>query len=246
MPVRSRSLVLAAGVALLTAGLLTACATPAGSGGTPAPSGSADSSGQSTEIEVDAAWLDGGRMIGLVTEGSSTCVPSAGETTYENAVLTVELVEPSGDTACTRDLVPRVTVVGLPEGVDPTQELEIRVTGEDLHGDTDLDGVPGLTPGTETDYLPSAGWTDTDGQFVLLTWGSSSCAPVISEVAASGPAEVTVTFETPAADQVCTMDMAPRAAVAVVDGLEEDSDVTLVLVGGPEFDNVRIPIYGSN
>ena len=97
-----------------------------------------------------------------------------------------------------------------------------------------------------TDYLPSAGWTDTDGQFVLLTWGSSSCAPVISEVAASGPAEVTVTFETPAADQVCTMDMAPRAAVAVVDGLEEDSDVTLVLAGGPEFDNVTVPIYGSN
>ena len=42
------------------------------------------------------------------------------------------------------------------------------------------------------------------------------------------------------------MDMAPRATVAVVDGLEEDSDVSLVLAGSPEFDNVRIPIYGEN
>ena len=97
-----------------------------------------------------------------------------------------------------------------------------------------------------TDYLPSAGWTDADGQFVLLTWGSSSCAPVISEVAATGPAEVTVTFETHPADQVCTMDMAPRATIAVVDGLQEDSDVSAILAGSPEFDNVRIPIYGEN
>ena len=244
MPVRSRSLVLAAGVALLTAGLLTACATPAGSGGTPAPSGSADSSGQSTEIEVDAAWLDGGRMIGLVTEGSSTCVPSAGETTYENAVLTVELIEPSGDAACTRDLVPRVTVVGLPEGVDPTQELEIRVTGEDLHGDTDLDGVPGLTPGTETDYLPSAGWTGEDGQFVILTWGSSTCVPAVEGATAAGN-EVTVTFATPPANQACTMDMVPRGTVVQVDGLDDDSEAFAILTGA-EFDNVRIPIIGTD
>jgi hypothetical protein len=158
----------------------------------------------------------------------------------------VTLVEPDADTACTSDLVPRVTLVEVPEGVDPSQDLAITVTGDGFAGSTDLEGVEGLTGGGMTDYLPSAGWTDTDGQFVLLTWGSSSCVPVISDVAASGPAEVTVTFETPAADQVCTMDMAPRATVAVVEGLEEDSDVSLVLVGSPEFDNVSIPIYGSN
>jgi hypothetical protein len=55
-----------------------------------------------------------------------------------------------------------------------------------------------------------------------------------------------VTFETPPADQVCTMDMAPRATVAFVEGLEEDVDVSLVLAGSPELDNVRVPIYGSN
>ena len=202
---------------------------------------------QHGEAEIDAAWLDDGRIIGLVTTGSSTCIPAADEATLQaDGSLAVTLVEPDADTPCTRDLVPRVTLVEVPEGVDPSQDLAITVTGDGFTGSTDLEGVEGLTGGGMTDYLPSAGWTDTDGQFVLLTWGSSSCAPVISEVAASGPAEVTVTFETPAADQVCTMDMAPRAAVAVVDGLEEDSDVSLVLAGSPEFDNVSIPIYGSN
>jgi hypothetical protein len=139
-----------------------------------------------------------------------------------------------------------VTLVEVPEDVDPSQDLAITVTGDGYSGTAELDGVDGLTGGGMTDYLPSAGWTEADGRFVLLTWGSSSCAPVIADVAASGPAEVTVTFETPPADQVCTMDMAPRATVAFVEGLEEDSDVSLVLAGSPEFDNVRIPIYGEN
>ena len=69
---------------------------------------------------------------------------------------------------------------------------------------------------------------------------------MIADVAATGPAQVTVTFEAPPADQVCTMDMAPRGTVAVVDGLEAEDDVTLVLTGSPEFDNVSVPIYGSN
>jgi len=234
---------LAVPVALLLAGgALAGCAsTPS------AVPSSTPTAGDNGEAEIDAAWLDDGRIIGLVTTGSSTCIPAADEATLQaDGSLAVTLIEPDADTACTRDLVPRVTLVELPEGVDPSKDLAITVTGDGFAGSTDLEGVEGLAGGGMTDYLPSAGWTDTDGQFVLLTWGSSSCAPVISEVAASGPAEVTVTFETPAADQVCTMDMAPRATVAVVDGLEEDSDVSLVLVGGPEFDNISIPIYGSN
>ena len=229
-------------VLLLAGAALAGCASTPAAAPAPTPTASA-----SADVEVDAAWLDDGRIIGLVTSGSSTCVPAADEATLQaDGSLAVTLVEPDADTACTSDLVPRVTLVEVPEGVDPADDLGITVTGAGYSGSTDLEGVEGLTGGGMTDYLPSAGWTDTDGQFVLLTWGSSSCVPVISEVAASGPAEVTVTFESPAADQVCTMDMAPRATVAVVEGLEEDSDVSLVLAGSPEFDNVRIPIYGSN
>ena len=238
----SRRLLALPAVLLLAAGALAGCASnPAA-----APSATPTTS-DGTEVEIDAAWLDDGRIIGLVTTGSSTCVPAADEATLEaDGSLAVTLVEPDADTACTRDLVPRVTLVEVPEGVDPSQDLAITVTGDGYSGSTDLEGVDGLVGGGMTDYLPSAGWTDTDGQFVLLTWGSSSCVPVISDVVASGPAEVTVTFETPAADQVCTMDMAPRATVAFVEGLEEDSEVSLVLAGSPEFDNVRVPIYGSN
>lgn len=221
--------------------LLAGCATPAGGNGTPLP----EPSGSDTEIEVDAAWLDGGRMIGLVTMGSSSCAPIATEAILTDGTIEVTLEEPPADTPCTRDMAPRVTVIGVPEGVDPTQDVDIWVTGDGYYGETDLDGVPGLAAGGETDYLPSAGWTDVDGQFVLLSWGSSSCAPVLEDATATGPAEVTVTFQTPPADQVCTMDMAPRATVVWVDGPESDDDVSAILSGG-EFDNVRIPIVGSN
>ncbi|MBW9094944.1 hypothetical protein JNB62_14740 [Microbacterium jejuense] len=249
MAVRSRSLVAGVGLMVLAAGVLAACATPAGSGtaSTPKPTSSASASGGSGgELEVDAAWVDGGRMIALVTEGSSStdCIPVAGETSYANGVLEVELVAPPEATVCTADYVPRATLVGVPEGVDPTQDLEIRLTGE-YTGDTDLDGVAGLTAGGSTDYLPSAGWAD-DGQFVIVTWGSSTCVPVISEVAATSSTEVTVTFATPPADQACTMDMVPRATVAqVTTELDDDGEVFAILTGA-EFDNVRIPIIGHD
>ncbi|WP_439594237.1 hypothetical protein [Microbacterium sp.] len=236
----NRSVPVALGAIALVA-LLAGCATPAGSAGAPTPT----DSDTGTEIEVDAAWLDGGRMIGLVTQGSSTCIPTAGDVTLSDGSLEVVLEEPAADTPCTKDLVSRVTLVQVPEGVDPTQDLDIWVTGEGTYGETDLEGVADLAAGGETDYLPSAGWTDTDGEFVLLTWGSSTCLPVLENAEATGAAEVTLTFQTPPADQVCTMDMAPRGQVIAVDGPEEDDGVFAILTGG-EFDNVRIPIVGSN
>ena len=246
MPRRSTSALAGSFLVLLVAGALTACASTAGPGSPATPSSTArgSSGGAGTEIEVDAAWLDNGRMIGIVTEGSSTCVPTAGEVALNGNVLEVELVDPPADTACTRDLVPRATVVGLPEGVDPTQELEIRVTYGDNHGDTDLDGVAGLTPGAETDYLPSAGFTGDDGEFVVLTWGSSTCVPTVESATAAGN-EATVTFATPPANQACTMDMAPRGTLVQVDGLDDDSEAFAILTGA-EFDNIRIPIIGND
>ena len=243
MPVRSRSLLAGLGLALLTAGLLTACATPAGGGGTTPSPAATDKSDDSNEQEVGAAWLDGGRTIGIVTQGSSTCIPTAEDATYDNGIMKVTLVEPAGDTACTRDLVPRVSLVGVPEGVDPAAGVEIEVTGEGWHGDTDLEGVTGLKAGGETDYLPSAGWTDVDGQFVILSWGSSSCAPTIENTEPTSATEVTVTFVTPPADQVCTMDMAPRGVVTAVNGLDDEDAETFAILTGGEFDNIRIPIY---
>lgn len=245
MTVRSRSL--AGGVlALILIGALSACATPAGPGsggdsaspsdaGTPSADAGADD-------DIEAAWLDGGRMVGLVTYGSSTCLPTASAGEASEGVLEVELTD-DADAACTRDLVPRVTLVQITGDVDPAQGLEIRVRGEGYEDDVQLDGVPGLAGASETDYLPSAGWAGDD-RFVVLSWGSSGCAPVLQSATVTSASEVAVAFEEPPADQVCTMDMAPRGLVVQVDGeLDDDSEVFAVLTGA-EFDNVRVPILG--
>lgn len=239
----ARSARLAGLAALALASIaLSGCATPSGG----SPSNRPSSQTPVPDPDLGAAWLDDGRIIGLVTLGSSTCVPGlADEATYQDGVLQVELAAPESDKPCTSDLVPRVTLVGVPEDVDPEEDLAIEVNGDDYYGEVELAAVPGLAPGGETDYQPSAGWATAAGQFVILTWGSSSCVPVMQDIEATGPAEVTVTYETPDEAQVCRLDMAPRGQVAFVNDLEEDSDVQLVLTGG-EFDNVKIPIYGTN
>ena len=82
---------------------------------------------------IEAAWLDGGRMIGIVTEGSSTCVPTVGTAELENnGVLAVTFDEPDAETPCTMDYVPRVSLVEVPDGVDPSKDLAISVVGDGL------------------------------------------------------------------------------------------------------------------
>lgn len=226
-------------LALLGAGALafSGCAsTPA------APGASGGSDDSSTELEVDAAWLDGGRMVAIVTQGSGTCVPTASSVTLQaDGSVAVTLEDPAGDTACTRDLVPRATGVQLPEGANGDLELELVVTYGDLRGDTDLDAYSG---GPVEEYAPSAGWVD-DGQFALLTWGSSSCAPMVQDATVVEGNQITVTFSAPPADMVCTADMAPRVTLVAVDDVE-DNVVDLTLTGGGvEFETpVQLEIVG--
>lgn len=226
-------------LALLGAGALafSGCAsTPA------APGASGGSDDSSTELEVDAAWLDGGRMVAIVTQGPGTCVPTASSVTLQaDGSVAVTLEDPAGDTACTRDLVPRATGVQLPEGANGDLELELVVTYGDLRGDTDLDAYSG---GPVEEYAPSAGWVD-DGQFALLTWGSSSCAPMVQDATVAEGKQITVTFSAPPADMVCTADMAPRVTLVAVDDVE-DNVVDLTLTGGGvEFETpVQLEIVG--
>ncbi|MCR2802086.1 hypothetical protein QNO21_00940 [Microbacterium sp. zg-Y818] len=233
MTTRFVSAVAGGGLALLLMASLSACATDSSDPTPPASGGT----GGATEVEVDAAWLDGGRMVGLVTQGSSSCVPIAdGATLSADGVLEVTLVEPASE-VCTADMAPRVTVVSLPAGIDPSQDLQIEVAGDGYRGETDLDGVAGLpAPSGETDYAPSAGWVD-DGVFAIVTWGSSSCPPTVQDIEVTASDAVTVTFAEPEPDRMCTMDIAPRAVLAYPEGdLDADAPVTLTLTGGgPEF-----------
>lgn len=246
---RRRSVLIGIGfIALIGAGL-AACATPSGSGpvSTPAPDSSGTGESMADESEIEAVWLDDGRMIGVVTQGSSTCVPVPGEASVDAGVISIELLAAPDDTACTRDLATVATALIAPEGVDPASDYEVVVTGA-VTGDTELDGVPGLAgPGSEADFLPSAAWSD-DSSLVILSWGSSTCVPQLESAMATSAEDVTVKFATLPEDTVCTMDMRDRVVVAWVDGADtlDDDAPTFAILEGAEFDNIRVPIIGSD
>ena len=209
---------------------------PGGSGGSDATVGSDGS--------VDAVWLDGGRLLALVTMGSSGAVPRAEQITADGQDLTVELSVPDGPT--TRDWRPRLTLVGVPAGVDPTRDATLTLTG----AITGVAVVPGraqqasTAPGTPTDYAPSAAWTSVEGQFVLLTWGSSVPPLEVeaSTVDATDPSDVLVRFAPPATP-MATMDMAPRLTLAYV-STPVARPATAVLSGRVGLEGVRVPILG--
>ena len=69
---------------------------------------------------------------------------------------------------------------------------------------------------------------------------------VVESVAADTASSATVVFAEPAADQVCTMDMAPRVTLAQVDGVDDDNATVTLTGGGAEFATpVTIPIAGD-
>jgi len=117
----------------------------------------------------------------------------------------------------------------VPEGVDPHENVTIHVSYGDQETSIELDGESGLAgvPGTPTDYLPSAAWVQDGFGIMLLTWGSSTCLPVIGQVDETDTA-ITVNFNT--VDGVCTMDMVPR--LTMIGLTDKNDDRTLELVGG--------------
>lgn len=198
------------------------------------PSSSTDGSGDDgLDDDMGGTILDDGRAFAVVTWGSSSCAPMVADVTGEGQTVTVTLTDgDDADRVCTADYAARASIGTLPEGVDPTQDITLQVTYGDVADDVDLDGDVAFAgvPGSPTEYAPSAGWVD-DGTLVLLTWGSSSCPPVVESLEGSGTSG-TATFVTDDA-QVCTMDMAPRATLlAFPDDSVDDDDFTLTLVGG--------------
>ena len=220
------------GVAIALGGC--AADTPKDESQVTAPEGEESSSG------MEAAWLDEGRMIGIITQGSSSCVPFVEEVTAKGQEVTVTLtdtIEGQEDRACTADYTARASAVGVPDGVDPHENVTVHVNYGDQKASLELDGESDLTgtPGTPTDYLPSAAWVQDDSGIVLLTWGSSTCLPVIDKVDENDTA-ITVNFKT--VDGVCTMDMVPRATMIGLS--EKNDDRTLTLVGGGLDASVRV------
>ena len=130
----------------------------------------------------------------------------------------------------------------MPEGVDPTEDVEVVLNLGDRTMRTELDGDDDLAgPGGSTEYAPSAGWAD-DELLVLLTWGSSTCVPVVQDIEESSDA-ATVTFAEETGG--CSRDMAPRLTLlGFSETVEDDDDFVLTLNGG-EFDNVQVRPIGD-
>lgn len=232
-----RRLASALGALALAAVALTGCATGAADPDLGSQAGAAPEPDRGS-LDVGAAWLAGGAAVGVVTQGSSSpgCAPRVEDAVADSGVLVVTLsTDPAA--ACTRDLVPRGTLVMLPEGLDAADGLDIQVTLDEVFGETSLEAFAGSDV---EDYSPSAGWVD-DGVVAVLTWGSSSCAPVVEAAVAESETSVVVTFAKVAADQVCTMDMAPRVAIATIEG-EVSRDAQLSFLGGDTLPGLTIPI----
>ncbi len=213
-----------AGATLLVAGCT---ASPA----SPAPTSSADTDDAPAPgddviaDDVELAWLDGGRGFAVVTWGSSSCVPMVDAVGADGQNVTVTLVN-GDEKACTDDLVPRALFVAMPEGVDVKKDVEVAVEYGGRTADVDLDALAGA-PGAAGDQTPSAGWFEDDG-IALLTWGSSTCPPVVIDVEQSD-AGATVTFDT--VDRVCTMDYVPRVTTITVPEEHDGGPFELTLVG---------------
>lgn len=239
---RRLSLVGLLGAGLLVIGAATGCAS--GTAASPSsPSVPPDAPASAEPSRVEAGWLNGGRSLALVTWGSSSCVARITDVpTVADGVLTVDLTERPG-TACTRDMVPRPTLVPLPDGLDATKDLQISVTGA-ATGGTTLAGLTGaVTPPAATDFAPSAGWVG-DSFLAILTYGSSSCPPSVETVSAQGES-IAVGFAAPPADQVCTLDIAPRVSVADVTDLGEATATSVVLSGGDVSVDGPVAILGT-
>ncbi|MDQ1082815.1 MULTISPECIES: hypothetical protein [Microbacterium] len=219
------------GAGLLATGALTGCASGAAS--SPSSPASADAVSPAPAGEIEAAWVDAGRAVAVITSGSSSCIPTVnGEPEYTDGAVTVDLVEPSQE-PCTRDMAPRATLVTLPAGVDPGAGLTLRVTGA-AEGEAVLAALD-EAPAASEEFAPSAGWAGSS-LVAIVTYGSSSCVPTVESVSADGD-RVAVRFAEPPADQVCTMDFAPRVTLADVGAVAGDGAVSLVLSGG----NVQAP-----
>ncbi|MGA6127046.1 MULTISPECIES: hypothetical protein [unclassified Microbacterium] len=191
---------------LVVAAALAACATPAA--GDAAPGGGADAVAPAPR--VDAGWLDGGATIGVVTYGGPMCTADVEDVRLEGGVVVVGL-QRSAEALCLDDA--RILEVPVPEGVDASTDQRVRVELEDVRTDIDL---PAYAGGPVEAYAPSASWIG-DRVIALRTWGSSSCPPVVEDTRVASPASVVVRFETPPADQVCTMDMAPQLTLVQLD-----------------------------
>ena len=218
--------------------VLTGCgsSSPGSASGTPSQSATSSTSA-AAPAPAGAAWLNAGHGAAVVSLGSSSCAPQAGDITASGQTVTVAFTEPAATTPCTSDYAPRASYLPLPSGVDVTKAVQIVATGA-LGGTVELSALS-AKPASANENTPSAGWVETSpaasdipqGSFAFLTWGSSTCPPTVGSVTTKTAATLTLMFAAPPSTP-CTMDMAPRVGLAVAPATVTSTDVRVSFVGG--------------
>ncbi|WP_430593097.1 hypothetical protein [Humidisolicoccus flavus] len=107
--------------------------------------------------------------------------------------------------------------------------------GESIAEET-FSGLPDSLEGLDPDAMMDGGtivtWVDQPTTFAVVTWGSSSCVPVITEAWSPELGAINLTVE-PATAEVCTADFAPAThVIRTPDGAgEAPLDVTIEFTG---------------
>ena len=152
-------------------------------------------------------------MIGLVTLGARRAFrasPMRPSTPTASCTSSSRRRRPTS--ACTADLVPRVTLVGVPEDVDPEENLDDRGDRRRLLRRGRARGRRGPRPRRRDRLRAERRLGDRARAVRDPDWGSSTCVPVIEESRPPGPPRSPSPTRHPPDDQVCTMDMAPARA----------------------------------
>ncbi len=222
------------GSVLAVAALLTGCATNTAAPGeapqspTPTPtepSMSGDWTASPPSLEnASVVWLDGGKALGVVTwgSGSRSCYPVVQDVTVANQDIDVVLAAPTVDGVCTQDLREQLLLVGLPEGVDSKAAATVTLSTAQESQEIALAARPADAATTPAGELSA---TLTPLGVVLISYGSSSCPPVVDTIDGT-----TVTFTT--IEQACTMDYSPRATLLDIPDAAVGTQLNLVSLDG--------------
>lgn len=98
-------------------------------------------------------------------------------------------------------------------------------------------------PGT-IEFPTTAAWLDNGSIVTFITWGSSSCLPVIESVKAGGDNSINIALTSPEEPVFCTMDFAPQVNWAFVpEGVNASKVTTLnvLLQDGETEQTVELP-----
>lgn len=222
------------------AAVLTGCATNAAPTSEPTPTDDATTPESSSLLAAN--WLtEDAIAISLPGDGCKPMITDivTGDQTIDVTFTREGETDGATPVACTKQLVQRGIYLGIPAGIDTSKDVALTITN--VGGDSETVTLAGRADGgpIPADKMANQGvaatWI-TPTQLAVLTWGSSSCAPIGATSAVDGDTTV-VTLELPDS-KMCTMDLVPRVNLVydvaatervAVDGFTDEAGKNVVV-----------------